>query len=44
MRFDGNDDTLIDLAKRNAMALGAGVCTLTAVDTIQWVLLHWLCT
>lgn len=24
VRFDGNDDTMLDLAKKNAMALGAG--------------------
>lgn len=32
VRFDGNDDTLIELAKRNAMALGAGHTFIIFID------------
>lgn len=32
MRFDGNDDDLIELAKTNAMALGAGHTFIIFID------------
>lgn len=32
VRFDGNDDALIDLAKKNAMALGAGHTFIIFID------------
>lgn len=32
VRFDGNDDALIELAKKNAMALGAGHTFIIFID------------